>query len=166
MFRRSKTGSAITVMPVGTATRIEIAGDFDVRPHVAALLRGVGCQLSPVASIDDSAILLVWRGESWLTVSAPTPDQAFNALLAAAERCVGRPFGKLTPEERRQVVMFMRANGAFALRNAADRLSGALGISKGTVYKIIRSRQEHEDHREIDPSDADHALVSTMQAPR
>ena len=152
-------------MPVGTATRIEIAGDFDVRPQVVAFLRGLGCQLSPVASVDDSAILLVWRGESWLTVRAPTPDQTFTALLAAAERCVGRPLGKLTPEERRQVVMFMFANGAFALRNATDRLSGALGISKGTVYKIIRSRPEHEDHREIDPAAAGHALVSTTQAP-
>jgi hypothetical protein len=135
-------------MPVGTATRIEIAGDFDVRPQVMALLRGIGCQVSPVASVDDSAILLVWRDESWLTVRAPTPDNAFIALLAAAERSVGRPLGKLTREERRQVVMFMCANGAFALRNAADRLSGVLGISKGTVYKIIRSRRKHEeDHR-------------------
>jgi predicted transcriptional regulator YheO len=46
--------------------------------------------------------------------------------------------GNLTREHRRQLVVELERRGLFATRNAAEHVARALGVSRATVYTLLR----------------------------
>lgn len=75
-------------------------------------------------------------------VKVESLEHARKAIIDAHEQLMGKPINSMEPDEYAELVKKLDKIGFFALRGAATYLSKRIGISKVTVYNIIKKNRQ------------------------
>jgi len=75
-------------------------------------------------------------------VKVESLEQARKAIIDAYEAVIGKPLGSMEPCEYSSVIKELDTIGFFALRGAATYLSKRIGVSKVTVYNVIKKDRQ------------------------
>ena len=110
-----------------------------LRPLVEAL----GVELLPPEQARDGDVPLRWEGMVVAAARVPrrkaTMHGALAEMLADVEREMGGPLVDLGRARKQAAARLLRERGAFALRNAADEVADAMGVSRVTIYNYLNA---------------------------
>ncbi|GGZ61483.1 DNA-binding protein [Streptomyces inusitatus] len=112
-----------------------------VRPLIDAL----GAEIVPPGRAGPEDVVLDWEGESVLAVRLPQLSESLDRLLAALERRHGMPLSELDRRAKQSIVRNLEARGAFSVRHGVERVAGALGVSRFTVYNYLNRANAADD---------------------
>jgi hypothetical protein len=118
---------------------IDVADDPAIRAAIVSFAAAARFGILDVDEASASDVVLGCGGEPWLALRPASPSDAFDRLLQAGEAHLGQPLTKLDGPQRAWLILFMRSNGAFELREAVARLAASLGVCRGTIYRTLRS---------------------------
>jgi uncharacterized protein YqgV (UPF0045/DUF77 family) len=115
-----------------------------LRPLVEAL----GVELVPPGQARDGDVPLAWEGMVVAAVRVPqrkaTMHGALADMLADVEREMGGPLADLGRAQKQAAARLLHERGAFALRNAADEVADAMGVSRVTIYNYLNAVRERD----------------------
>ena len=110
-----------------------------VRPLVEAL----GVELVTPDRAGEGDVPLRWEGVVVAAARMPrraaTVHGALADMLADVERELGGPLADLGRAQKQEAARLLRERGAFSLRNAADEVADALGVSRVTIYNYLNA---------------------------
>ena len=110
-----------------------------VRPLADAL----GAELIDAADARPGDVPLRWEG--MVVAAARMPDRvssihgALAQLIADVEREMGGPLAEMSRGDKQLAARSLYDRGAFALRNAADEVADAMGVSRVTIYNYLNA---------------------------
>jgi predicted transcriptional regulator YheO len=110
-----------------------------VRPLAEAL----GAELIEAADARPGDVPLRWDG--MVVAAARMPDRvssihgALAQLIADVEREMGGALAEMSRADKQRAARMLYDRGAFALRNAADEVADAMGVSRVTIYNYLNA---------------------------
>jgi uncharacterized protein YqgV (UPF0045/DUF77 family) len=113
-----------------------------LRPLVEAL----GVELVPPERASEGDVPLRWDGVVVAAARVPrrnaTMHGALAEMLVDVERELGGPLAELGRAQKQEAARRLHERGAFNLRNAADEVADALGVSRVTIYNYLNAVRE------------------------
>jgi uncharacterized protein YqgV (UPF0045/DUF77 family) len=106
-----------------------------VAPVVAAL----GAQLVPADRVEPGDVALRWEGEVVGGVRLPDLQGALARLIAQVEHELGAALPDLSRTDKQRAARLLQERGAFLLRNAAEEVADAMGVSRVTLYSYLNA---------------------------
>lgn len=110
-----------------------------LRPLVEAL----GVELVAPGQAREGDVPLSWEGMVVAAARMPsrkaTMHGALAEMLAEVEREMGGPLAELSRAQKQTAARLLHERGAFALRNAADEVADAMGVSRVTIYNYLNA---------------------------
>lgn len=131
------------------ATRLSCQVSSSAAPEhpLAAALRplvdALGVELVEPGDARPGDLPLRWDG--MVVAAARMPDRmasihgALAQLIADVERELGGPLATLSRSDKQRAARTLYDRGAFALRNAADEVADAMGVSRVTIYNYLNA---------------------------
>ena len=115
-----------------------------LRPLVEAL----GVELLRPEQAREGDVPLRWEGMVVAAARVPrrkaTMHGALAEMLADVERELGGPLADLGRGQKQTAARLLHERGAFALRNAADEVADALGVSRVTFYNYLNAVRDRD----------------------
>lgn len=107
------------------------------------LAEALGVEIVPPGQARDGDVPLRWEGMVVAAARVPqrkaTVHGALAEMLAEVERELGGPLSDLTRAQKQTAARLLHERGAFALRNAADEVADAMGVSRVTIYNYLNA---------------------------
>lgn len=135
---RGVVGPLATVLPDGRAgTAVAV-----VLKNAKGAARGLLTVTFDRSPLDEAVALLAGFGAPPQAQTPPPPEREWRERIAAAvdEECRAAGFrrDRLTREQRLTLVRSLDARSLFATRHAASHAAQALGVSRTTVYALLK----------------------------
>lgn len=101
------------------------------------LLTAIGGELVDPLEAGEDDVPLCWDGVTVAAVRLPLLSDSLDHLLDDLRRRHGRPLAELDRRTKQRIVSGLEQRGAFALRHGVEKVAGALGVSRFTVYNYL-----------------------------
>jgi uncharacterized protein YqgV (UPF0045/DUF77 family) len=125
--------------------------DAPEHPLAAALrplVEAMGVELLSPDQARDGDVPLRWDGMVVAAARLPrrkaTVHGALAELIAEVERELGGPIAELSRAQKQAAARLLYERGAFELRNAADDVADAMGVSRVTIYNYLNAVRDRE----------------------
>ena len=106
---------------------------------VAPVATAMGAVLVTAADVEPGDVALRWEGEVVGGLRLPDLQGALGRMIAQVELELGAPLGELSRTDKQRAARLLHERGAFLLRNAADELADAMGVSRVTLYSYLNA---------------------------
>lgn len=106
---------------------------------VAPVAAAMGAKLVPAAAVESGDVALRWEGEVVGALRLPDLQGALGRMIAQVELELGSPLDELSRTGKQQAARLLHERGAFLLRNAADEVADAMGVSRVTLYSYLNA---------------------------
>ena len=106
---------------------------------VAPVATAMGAVLVTAADVEPGDVALRWEGEMVGGLRLPDLQGALGRMIAQVELELGAPLGELSRTDKQHAARLLHERGAFLLRNAADELADAMGVSRVTLYSYLNA---------------------------
>ncbi len=136
------------------ATRVSCQvslADAPEHPFAAALrplVEAMGVELLSPDQAREGDVPLRWEGMVVAAARLPrrkaTVHGALAELIAEVERELGGPLADLSRAQKQVAARLLHERGAFALRNAADDVADAMGVSRVTIYNYLNAVRDRD----------------------
>ena len=114
----------------------------DVHPllqAVAPVAAAMGAQLVTAGDVEPGDVALRWEGEVVGGLRLPDLQGALGRMIAQVELELGAPLDDLSRTGKQQAARLLHERGAFLLRNAAEEVADAMGVSRVTLYSYLNA---------------------------
>lgn len=125
--------------------------DAPEHPFASALrplVEAMGVELLSPDQAREGDVPLRWDGV--VVAAARLPQRkasvhgALSELITEVEREIGGPLADLSRAQKQVAARMLYERGAFALRNAADDVADAMGVSRVTIYNYLNAVRERD----------------------
>lgn len=144
-------GASSVALDVRPVTPPPAAPDDDAEAFLLALAPVVEALGGQVVAGPPGAgdVPVTWQGATVAAVRPGAADDLQDALprlIAAVEADLGAALADLDREGKQQAARLLEERGAFTLRNAAEAVADAMGVSRVTVYNYLAAiRQDRPE---------------------
>lgn len=136
----------------GGATRVSAQVSLVEAPEhpftvaLRPLADALGVEIVAPGQAREGDVPLRWEGMVVAAARVPqrkaTVHGALAEMLVEVERELGGPLADLTRAQKQSAARLLHERGAFALRNAADEVADAMGVSRVTIYNYLNAVRE------------------------
>ena len=124
------------------------AAEHPLATALRPLVEALGVELLTPDQARAGDVPLRWEGMVVAAARVPkrkaTMHGALADMLADVEREMGGPLADLNRAQKQAAARLLHERGAFALRNAADEVADAMGVSRVTIYNYLNAVRASE----------------------
>jgi len=106
---------------------------------VAPVAAAMGAELVTAADVEPGDVALRWEGDVVGALRLPDLQGALGRMIGQVELELGAPLEDLSRTDKQRAARLLHERGAFLLRNAAEEVADAMGVSRVTLYSYLNA---------------------------